>query len=154
MTFKHRQKKTLKRNRRRFLKRKSAKTYRRSLTKRRSMRGGDSTTWDVNVKYMDYADDHDYSESSIKSGPGTFTFLYVPGQDLYNDNNKVGRLTLTNKPGKNYVDDTTWKPSFIPSVPDGVDVYMGQKTFGSHPKQGDKKILSFEKIEQDHQKQP
>ena len=47
MAFKYRQKKTLRRKRR-FLKRKGAKTYRRSPTKRRSMRGGaDNTAWCV-----------------------------------------------------------------------------------------------------------
>lgn len=52
MAFKYRQKKTL-RCKRRFLKRKGAKTYRRSLTKRRSMRGsGKKQNWFVDVKYV------------------------------------------------------------------------------------------------------
>ena len=148
MVFKHHQKKTLKRNRRRFLKRKSLKTYRRSLTKRRSMRGGVSTTWNVNVKYMDYASDDNYSEAVKKTAPGTFTFLSIPNDngEYYDDNTKTGTLTLTNKPGKNHLDDKMWKPIFIPDQ-DEVDVYIGPANLWSPPKQGDKKILSFEKID-------
>ena len=56
MAFKYRQKKTLRRKRR-FLKRKGAKTYRRSLTKRRSMRGGEETIWPVDVFLQATADD-------------------------------------------------------------------------------------------------
>ncbi len=150
MAFRHRQKKTLRRKRR-FLKRKSAKTYRRLPTKRRSMRGGVYTKWNVNVKYMDYASDDDYSVAVEKIAPGTFEFLSIPHD---NDHKvKVGKLTLTNKLGKNYVNDRAWKPAlensntFIP-YQDGVDVYIGQTDFWSSTKQGDKKILSFEKIQQ------
>ena len=114
------------------------------------MRGGDK--WNVNVKYMDYASDDDYSKADEKTAPGTFTFLSIPGDNgEYYDNTKTGTLTLTNKPGKNYV-SKVWKPTpensniFIPDQ-DGVDVYMGLENLWSPPKMTDKKILSFEKID-------
>ena len=115
------------------------------------MRGGDETEWKVNVKYMDYASDDDYSKAVEKTAPGTFKFLSIPNDNgEYYGNTKTGTLRLTNKSGKNYVDDK-WKPTlensniFIPY--DEVVVYIGPEKLWSVPKQGDKKILSFEKID-------
>ena len=85
MALRHRQKKSIRRKRR-FLKRKSAKTHRRTLTKRRIMRGG--AKWAVNVYY------HNADIATQISTPGIFT---VDGIYLEETETVVfGTLTFSN----------------------------------------------------------
>lgn len=97
MAFKYRQKKTIRRKRR-FLKRKGAKTYRRSLTKRRSMRGGENiVVWLVDLFI---SNSHDPAISNVK-----FEFNstdkrnldianHITGKLLVNDNHNTSNCTF------------------------------------------------------------
>ena len=75
MAFKYRQKKTIRRARRFLKQRKSAKTHRRTLTKRRIMGGG--AKWNVKVYYFDTAIDYgDTPNTPFYNTPGTFTNMF------------------------------------------------------------------------------
>ena len=159
MAFKYRQKKTIRRKRRfLYVKRKSAKTYRRSPTKRRSMRGGEEDErWNVNVNYFEYKRDKriddEYPQDDlvmIQQRSGQFVLSFN-----HSENRKHGYLILNGKRTK----DSIWNRQkttkfFLPDRTDGP-IYIRSKpgNFYSFPKKGDIEILSFEIIQQNPTKE-
>lgn len=138
MAFKYHQKKTLRRKRR-FLKRKSAKTYRRS---RKGIMSGGNETWNVKVNYEEYTSDQtNFKDHAVdkKEGDGTFTISgnFPAGYS--------GILTLDGKQTEFRVwNNTEFKP--VENRP--VYVRKDSKSFhGQLLKTGDKQIMSFERIE-------
>ena len=80
MAFKYLKKKTIRRKRR-FLKRKGAKTYRRS---RKGIMSGGNETWNVNVYYFDTTinyGDSPVPSTPLPSTPGIFTVIHRYGDD-------------------------------------------------------------------------
>ena len=167
MAFKYRQKKTIRRKRR-FLKRKSAKTYRRSLTKRRSMRGGEEN-WNVKVKYVEYNRDQTFDDDTSgieeldkafgnekveKEGDGSFKIVDLSENDRVNmpsDNAVYGVLTLLNIQEAPKI--IWWYPKaensteFIPHIGSGEGgFFIPGKDVGTTIRQGDRRVVSFEKM--------
>ena len=97
MALRHPQKKSIRRKRR-FLKRKSAKTHRRTLTKRRIMRGGANPKWNVKVYYCDTTIDYGDTptpNTPYYDTPGTFTDPFPSEESEKSKNIVFGTLTLT-----------------------------------------------------------
>ena len=166
MAFKYRQKKTIRRKRR-FLKRKGAKTYRRSLTKRRSMRGGEEN-WKVKVKYVEYNRDQTFNDDTTgieeldeafgtekveKEGDGSFKIVDLPDNARDNrpsDNAVYGVLTLLNIKEEPKI--IWWYPKagnpteFIPHIGSGEGgFFIPGKGVGTLIRQGDRRVVSFKK---------
>ena len=143
MAFKYRQKKTLRRKRR-FLKRKSAKTYRRS--RKGVMRGGNET-WKVQVNYAEYTSDQTLVDNGAvveKVGDGTFELIFMMDEGysgiLILNGDIPTNLRVWNKATENQTKFITNEPVYIRKDPKS-------SFLGSLLKTGDKQIISFEKTE-------
>ena len=122
MAFKYRQKKTIRRKRR-FLKRKGAKTYRRA---RKVMRGG--MNWNVNVYYLDTAINYGDSPvplTPLPSTPGIFTVINRWGDD--DQPFLFGNLRLPNFNNKSFTGKFIFLTKENIYMPDGMMVINERK---------------------------